>query len=375
MKILLVSLGEHPAPGGVDTYIHMVEKALTARGHDVNLLCYSNINMLPSESLTKIKNYHELLNKQLNGKVPKMLINLELQRFVHKEMMSYFDLTSYDVIHSQSGITSRVAKEVYPNIPLVGTIHSCLFTESLYEGWAQNSAEAELFRRYDYFAVNYPDKVISISSIQDENMVTILKEKHEIVYNAIDIERFTPNQKSEGIVRIATSGLLVYGKGYDLLLKALAQLRDLNDEYELSIFGNGPEYEKLLSYSIQNKLPVTFHGYIERERLISELGNYDIFIQPSRTEAFGYSVTEAMASGCVPICSKVGGLQDQVIHLYNGLLFEPGNVKQLSDSIRLLIKNKELRNKMREKALEVVKQKFSLSVFGERLENIYSSLI
>jgi L-malate glycosyltransferase len=375
MRILIISLGEHPAPGGVDTYIEMVKKALKMRGHDVDLLCYSNVNMLPLESLNRIKEYHNILNERLGNKVPKVLLDLELQKFAHKEMISYFDLASYDVFHSQSGIVSSVLKQVYPKKPLVGTIHSCLFTESLYEGWVQDYNQAELFRKYDYDAVNYPDKVIAVSSIQDKNMIPIPKEKHEIIYNAIDIEKFNPNQKKDKKIKIATSGLLVYRKGYDIFLEALLELKNYEKNYEVSIFGQGPEFQKLSIFSQKNNLPVTFNGYIERKRLITELSECDIFVQPSRVEPFGFSVTEAMASGCVPICSKVGGLLDQVIHLDNGLLFDYENSKQLGKEIAFLIENRELRIKMREKSLKIVKSKFSLEVFGKRLENLYSQII
>ncbi len=52
----------------------------------------------------------------------------------------------------------------------------------------------------------------------------------------------------------------------------------------------------------------------------------DIFVLPSRSEALSNSLLEAMACGCCPVASRVGGNLELIRHGENGMLFEAGDV-------------------------------------------------
>lgn len=377
MNVLFVSLGTHPAPGGVDTYINTAMKALNQRGHHVHLLCYSDLKFLPQERMKVIEEYKQHLVQHYLHKIPSVMIEFEVQKFAHKEMLNAFDLSKYDVIHSQSGITSQAIREVYPDKPLVGTIHSCLYTESMYGRWVANEIQAGFFRRYDHFAVDAVDKVICTSNVLDRNMVTIPEEKKEVVHSAIDTSLFYDEAKKGPKIKIATSGVFGYIKGYDVFLRALTRIRPIlaSHDCEIVMMGDGAERASLMAYAKEHHLNISFPGYMSKNEVAKQLSESHIFVQPSRAESFGLSVTEAMSSGCVPICSKVGGMLDQVEHMVNGLLFEAENEDELAQCLLLVITSEQTRKKLSEKAKQTVAEKFSLETFGQSLENVYEKAI
>ncbi len=73
------------------------------------------------------------------------------------------------------------------------------------------------------------------------------------------------------------------------------------------------------------------------------LRSIDIFVLPSRSEALSNSLLEAMACGCCPVASSVGGNSELIRHGENGMLFEAGDVDQLCHVLEPLIEHRELR--------------------------------
>ena len=73
------------------------------------------------------------------------------------------------------------------------------------------------------------------------------------------------------------------------------------------------------------------------------LSAFDIFVLPSRTEAFSNALMEAMACGCCVIASDVGGNPELVRDKETGLLFPPGDTGALTGALLQVIDNPELR--------------------------------
>src|SRR5204863_9056036 len=73
------------------------------------------------------------------------------------------------------------------------------------------------------------------------------------------------------------------------------------------------------------------------------LSSIDIFVLPSRTEAFSNSLMEAMACGCCAVASDVGGNPELVKPGETGLLFKPQDPDDLAAQLQTLIENPDLR--------------------------------
>jgi len=76
----------------------------------------------------------------------------------------------------------------------------------------------------------------------------------------------------------------------------------------------------------------------------------DISLLPSKREAFGLVVIEAMASGLPVIGTNTGGVPEIITHEKNGLLFEPFDVDKLAKYMKLLAEDRKLREKFGEQA-------------------------
>ncbi|OLP18834.1 glycosyl transferase family 1 [Leptolyngbya sp. 'hensonii'] len=110
-------------------------------------------------------------------------------------------------------------------------------------------------------------------------------------------------------------GRLVSDKGVDLLLDALAALRNQDLHPQLTIIGSGPEESRLRQQTIQLGLSdqVTFVGTQVGEDLVQLLNAHRILVVPSRwEEPFGIVALEGMACGCVVVGSAGGGLTDAI---------------------------------------------------------------
>ena len=69
----------------------------------------------------------------------------------------------------------------------------------------------------------------------------------------------------------------------------------------------------------------------------------DIVVAPSLQEAFGLTITEAMACGKPVIGTRVGGIPDQIVDGHNGFLVEPKNPSEIAQKIIWIIENQRSR--------------------------------
>jgi glycogen synthase len=133
-------------------------------------------------------------------------------------------------------------------------------------------------------------------------------------------------------------GRLVSEKGVDLLLEALAQLREGQLHPRLTIAGAGPEQSRLQDRSRELGLEnqVQFVGAKAPEELAELLNRHRVLVVPSRyDEPFGVVALEGIACGCAVVGSRGGGLPEAIGPC--GLTFENGNVHELAAQLKLLM--------------------------------------
>lgn len=139
-------------------------------------------------------------------------------------------------------------------------------------------------------------------------------------------------------------GRLVSDKGCDLLINAFySLLNNYNPKnIHLTIVGDGPEMgklKKLVDYlDLKNK--VTFLGTLKGEYLAIEMSKHQIMVIPSIwEEPFGIVALEGIASDCVPIYARAGGLPEACGNI--GIGFTKGDVLDLEKQLIYLMSNYE----------------------------------
>lgn len=204
------------------------------------------------------------------------------------------------------------------------------------------------------------------------------KQKIRLIYNAQPplIDLYDRENKEELKLETSPISLLFVGrlsriKGVDILINALTGID--KKLWKLSIVGDGSEKEFLKELVKDNNLSqnVTFYGY--QEEIKEFYINNDILIVPSLKEPFGRVIIEAMQLSLPVIASNIDGPAEIIENGKDGILFNPGDSKDLARAIKFLINNPQERYQMGLAGRE--KQKlFSGEIFIEKLEKIYNSL-
>ena len=139
-------------------------------------------------------------------------------------------------------------------------------------------------------------------------------------------------------------GRLSEEKGIETLIRGVGCLPKI----KLKIAGEGPQRECLEKIVTSMHLTnVEFIGFLEQNQLTRTISNCRFTILPSMwNEAFGLSIVESFWHGKPVVGSKIGAIPKLIISNRNGLLFEPGNIKDCAGKIDQLWNDKKLCKKL-----------------------------
>lgn len=170
---------------------------------------------------------------------------------------------------------------------------------------------------------------------------------------------------------ILFSGKLVDVKRPMDLLKAYSQMIS-SQQAALVYVGDGYLRKDLESYSFQKGLKhVYFMGFKNQTELPELYAMSDIFVLPSDYEPWGLVVNEAMCFGLpVIVTNMVGASGDLIKDDVNGFFYKVSDINSLSKKLELLLTDQELRKKMGDASLEIIK-KWS---YKEGVNGLLSSL-
>jgi phosphatidylinositol alpha-1,6-mannosyltransferase len=179
----------------------------------------------------------------------------------------------------------------------------------------------------------------------------------------VDLERFHPAIPNQELAKqlcltgktvLLTVARLVPKKGHRAVLKAVARINRDFPDLKYLIVGEGPERHGLESLTKELGLSqvVNFLGNVPNERLPEFYNLCDVFVMANgRTlegdiETFGMVFVEANAVGKPVVAGRCGGATEAVIDGSTGLLVDPEDIDQLEAALKLVLSNKELREKL-----------------------------
>jgi glycosyltransferase involved in cell wall biosynthesis len=214
---------------------------------------------------------------------------------------------------------------------------------------------------------------------------TVPRAKVEVVANGIQAE-VPLNLPAPAVIRgslgipegahvVGTVGRLTGVKQQDLLVRAVANIRERHPDIRLLIVGEGPERERLEVLSAKLGLTgrVHFAGYQPRPE--EYLGVMTVFALTSRSEGFPVSLLEAWLAGIPTVCSQVGGIPNVVTHGVNGLLFPCSDQAALTSSLCQLLEDQSLRERLAGAGLRAVRDRYSIECVASAYEARYRELI
>lgn len=168
-----------------------------------------------------------------------------------------------------------------------------------------------------------------------------------VVPNGVDaLPRDRPADAPSGRYILGV-GRLGRNKGFDLLVKAFADTRALDDA-RLTIIGDGPERESLqiLARSIGVGGRVEFLGRLAPEAVAVAMQSAIAVVVPSRIEAFGIVALEAWRSGAALIMTNRGGGPEFIRDGEDALLVDPTRTPELVRAIERVTCDPALRQRL-----------------------------
>lgn len=167
---------------------------------------------------------------------------------------------------------------------------------------------------------------------------------------------------------VARAGLLFVGRlSAEKGVATLAQAMTLLPDAKLRVAGDGPEAGLLNGVA-----GVTRLGSLPGEAVRQEMGRAAALVVPSIWyENFPRTIVESFASGLPVIASRIGALADIVTDGETGLLFEPGNARDLADKLAWALAHPEQMAAMGRRARAQYEAEFSAEVNYRQLMKIY----
>ena len=239
------------------------------------------------------------------------------------------------------------------------------------------------------------DKVITITGALRDEMVRrgVPEEKISIIPNGVDSERFKPIPRDDQLAGelgiresetvIGFVGSMVQYEGLDYLLEAVRRLCESGvDNIRLLMVGDGAEFENLVElvdeYELGDK--VIFTGRVPHEQVERMYSLIHIAPFPRKGQLVCEMVSplkpfEAMAMEKAVISSDVAALAEIVDDENTGLLHGKDDVDDLAACLKRLIDSPELRKTLGKNAREWVVRERDWRILGERVGDIYASLV
>lgn len=242
-----------------------------------------------------------------------------------------------------------------------------------------------LYRRVIRFTDLLVDGIVVNCRAMEEHLVReedIPRSKIRLCYNGIDYgrfqrspEAFTATGRDNALPVVGCVSVFRPEKRLDLLLSAAASLSAEFPELQVILVGEGPEKVRL--YETAKNLNLLSRCVFQPAQSDAAywLKKINIFVLPSETEAFSNSLMEAMACGCAVVASEVGGNPELVSHGETGLLFSPGNVRDLAEKIRMLLNSANVRARLANNAQRLIRDRFGIDRAAACLGDIYAEYL
>jgi glycosyltransferase involved in cell wall biosynthesis len=242
------------------------------------------------------------------------------------------------------GAMPDVAKDLRASHYLIALVHHPLALEA-----GLSPDEAKALRASERQALASVRKVITTSAFTARLLASdynVPVERLTVVRPGNDAMVPACHTANEEIALLAV-GAVVPRKGYDVLIAALASLRDLR--WRLTIVGDRTRdletAEQLESAVARCSLEerITFTGAVSTEHLEELYAGADLFVLASRFEGYGMAFAEAIAHG-LPVVGTTAGAIVETVPAKAGILVQPDDIPALSDALRRLITDPVLRN-------------------------------
>ena len=391
MKVLVTIFEELvPLSGGGTPRISNIIKALVRRGHEVYVA--SSLGVRKEDAIDEMGcvDLVPLL------KVSRLSSN-KMLKYLYAHPLNIWRVVKYarrikpDLIISHNTIAGfaallakRFQKDCLPILDLTDLLFEYLGDYHL-GGWMR-LVQLE-GKRLERKTIRESDKIVTVSNSMRDILLAYGAELEniEVICDGVDTKIFKvtyegklrsePGNGAEDI--IIFQGVIDPQDNPQIILDAAREVLKKHHRTMFWIIGDGTALPNLKQKVAQDNLTERFYfsGWVKQEEVARYISASDIglVILPDSLSARGRVTLkefEYWACGVPVIAPKLPALEEVVEEGKTGFFYQPGEFKSLAQKIMLLIENKDLRKKMGQKGMEVVKEKFEWQKLANRYVKI-----
>lgn len=290
----------------------------------------------------------------------------------------------YPIIHIHNMPNFIVFSAVIPKIlgaKIILDMHDIMSLN--YQSKYGNSKLGAFLGAEERLSSFFANKIICADHFQKDFLIKkrgINKNKISVIMNFPYLDIFKYNiekRQNKSILNIVYHGTITYRLGIDLILKAIAKVKD-SIPIKFYLYGTGDYMEECLKLITQEKLQDIVHTskrFFAMENLPNLLKDKDLGIIGNRKLTISQyllpvKMMEYMAMGIPVIAPRLSNIS----HYFNENMlcfYEPENVDDLADKIIYLYKNKKIRSKLVKNAYTYIQQHNWKQEFNKYMEMIY----
>jgi glycosyltransferase involved in cell wall biosynthesis len=173
---------------------------------------------------------------------------------------------------------------------------------------------------------------------------------------------------------ILVVGFPFFVKGIDTAIAAFRQVAAAHPDWVLKIMGHYPDGEELQK-AIGDCPRIVHQPPVTHRHMPAHIGRCGIVLQPSRTEAMGRVLVEAMAAGKPRVASRVGGIPTVVADGEDGILVDPEDVDGFARALAALMSSAELRQRLGAAGARRAASELSTDEYFRKTERFYRRVI
>jgi len=285
-----------------------------------------------------------------------------------------------DLIHAHvvlpDGVVASYLSKIH-GIPFGVTIHGADLLKSIPRS------------RLNYYRIRHVLKQASfvgvvshkLRSLLDQYNLTPCIKRLEVIYNGVNIPSLRANvqwrDNNPKAIRMLSVGRVIEQKGYKTVLQALPILKRRFPDLYYYIIGSGEDrdYFHDLAKSLGVDGFTFFLGALPREIALNYVRDCDLFVLPSKNEAFGIVYLEAMYFGKVVVGSRNEGIAEIIRHGVNGYLVDPDDVSDFVNVVHKILSRKTATAHIKANAKKTVLEKFTWEENVNRYVKLYKKAL
>ncbi|HUJ10915.1 MAG TPA: glycosyltransferase family 4 protein [Verrucomicrobiae bacterium] len=316
---------------------------LAGRGHKVIILAphrkwelaKANANpavlIWPSERPTKMRDaafFHKLVHRYKPDCV----------------VASYAAVNIMMLVGWLSGVTDRIA--------WYHTLSSQINLDGHVSSW-----RLKLLRLRKQLIYRLSTQIVAVSQAARDDIRSVYRQpgdKLQVFLNAVadPLANVKSNGAARSVDKVVCIARLFPSKGQDVLIRALALLKDKHPQLTMELIGDGPSKGSYVRLASELGLvgKCVFAGSLCHDEVLHRMRGASLTVLPSRSDNCPLVTIESLAVGTPVVASRVGGIPEVVRDGVDGFLVPPGDPRSLAEKISLILSDGDLMQKLRANA-------------------------